>query len=289
MADDDPRLRPRTGATLLRLRQGHLDIEVFPPLLMKLAGLYRPDAARVCAEGSGILLDNLDPTALEAVARALREHGEPCFVVPAAALVPLPPEHPVAHGQILKDELELRDTAGKPHGGPWNKAIVLALGELVTETQQVKHRTGSILNAKMGYGAMMGSVSGGLALGAVLGGVAAGGGTRDTVTHTSRDLTLDLVFLEAPRRYRIESGHFDYSLLGEQRAATGEANLRTLARWFLYTAPHMATNVDRELLLAGQRPPLPRLHGPGFDGMVRWLINLVRFRKEAEAARGQTA
>jgi len=60
-AIEDPRAKPRTGATIIRLHTGRLDINVYPEVLVKHGRMYRPDATKLCSLGPGILADNLEP------------------------------------------------------------------------------------------------------------------------------------------------------------------------------------------------------------------------------------
>jgi hypothetical protein len=275
----DRREQPRTGATVIRLRQGKLEVEACAPLLVRYAGLHRPDAAAVCARAGGMLADNLDPAQASALVAALQALGEPCFAVPAAEVVPLPRAVPIHAAQLSPTDLGPLDTVGRPQEAPWEKAIALVLAAVpVVEAQRkvVHHR------APLGGMALAGAVGFGLA-GAVAGKALdrALGTEQRTVSKTDRHVWLDVVFLHPLRRYRIESGKFDYSVLGKQLATTGANNVQTLARRFLAYAPHVRTNVNAAELHKLGSLPLPHLPEKAFNETVHWLINLARFGKEA--------
>ncbi len=71
----DPWERPRDGATITRTWRGRLNLEACPQLLVKYAGMYKLDAAMVCAQGDGILADNIPWTRTTALVEALRARG----------------------------------------------------------------------------------------------------------------------------------------------------------------------------------------------------------------------
>ena len=276
----DPREKPRTGASVIRLRWGKLDVEACAPLLRRYTGLHRQDAAVACARTGGILADNIDPAQAPGLVAALQAAGEPCFAVPAAEVVPLPRAVPVLAARLSSTDLGPLDNLGRQEEAPWDKAIALVLaGVAVVEEKRktVHHR------APGGGMALAGGAAFGLA-GAIA------GGALDRSLHTEQRLVskteqrvwLDVVFLHPLRRYRIESGKFDYSVLGKQRATTGAANIQTLARWFLAYAPQVRTNVDGAELAKTGKVALPQLGEKAYNETVHWLINLARFGREAE-------
>ncbi len=275
--------RPRVGSTVIRLRLGKLNIETCPPLLVQHAGMLRLEAVTACSHGGGFLVDNLDPARAEAVAAAMQQVGEPCFVVPAAEIVPLPRAVPIHSVRLTRSDLGPTDTVGRQESAPWETAIVLALAGVATEKEERRSRRDqSVLSQRVGTaGALtMGGVAG-VAL-SVAGSALRAATSSETVHKTEQRVWLDLVFLKPLRRYRIDSGQFDYSLLGEQRAMTGELNIQRLARWFLHAAPQLLTNVDGEQLKQAGKVPLPHLTERAFNETVRWLINLARFGQKPE-------
>lgn len=270
--------RPRMGATVIRLRLGKLNLETCPPLLVQHAGMLRLEAVTACSQGGGFLADNLDPQRAQALAAALEEVDEPCFVVPAAQVVPLPRAVPVHSAHLTKTDLRPTDTVGRQESALWETAIVLALAGVATEKEERRSRRDqSVLTQRVGTaGAVtMGGVAG-VAL-SVAGSALRAATSSETAHKTEQRVWLDLVFLKPLRRYRIDSGQFDYSLLGKQRAMTGELNIQRLARWFLHAASQMLTNVDGEQLRQTGKVPLPHLTERVYNETVRWLINLARF------------
>ena len=73
------------------------------------------------------------------------------------------------------------------------------------------------------------------------------------------------------------------------RKIPSEANLRTLARWFLYAAPGMRTNLDREELLATGQAALSEVSEHQLHELTHWLINLVHFGKEEAPPKGPSS
>lgn len=280
---EDPRQRPRTGATVIRLRLGKLNIETFSSLLAQHAGLLKLEAKTTCVQGGGVPADNLEPQGAEALAAALREAGEPCFVAPAGEMAPLPRAIPVHATRLSATDLGPLDQVGRQEKAPWDKAIVLALAGVGVEREERKiSRDDSILTRAVGTaGAMSLGGMAGVAL-SVSGAAARSAVSADTSHRTEQRVWLDLVFLHPLRRYRIDSGQFDYSVLGEQLAMTGEANVQTLARWFLHWAPGLVTNVNAAGLQGKGRVRLPHLGEKGYNDMVHWLINLARFGQRPE-------
>ncbi len=278
---EDPREKARDGATVIRMRCGRLDIQVFAPLLVEHAGIHRLDAPQVCARGAGILVDNISIDAAEALAEALQEHGEGCFVVPAAFVVPLPRAKPLHAARLTPSDLGPTDTVGQVEQALWRTAVALALARVSVETTQTVPSSASLLTRRMRYVGVGGIP--GIAIGSAL----SPSTSSKTVTKSGRRTFLDTVFLAPLRRYRVDAGGFDYSILGKQLQGNSEANIQVLARWFLHAAGHMRTNFDtKQLMLTGQ-VDLPNLSSQGFEDLVHWLINLVRFGDEETPAEGE--
>jgi hypothetical protein len=232
--------------------------------------MNRVDAELICEHGHGLLADNLVPEQAEALAAALREAGEPCFVAPAAEVVPLPRGVTIRAARATPTELGPVAGHGRQEPAPWAKAIALALGWVTVEREAQEIRqdhghAGRPMGRIEGRGRYVGPpVGAGLAL------------------QPEARLWLDLVFLHPLRRYRIDSQHFDYSLLGKVERPAGEANLQALARSFLRAAPHMLTNLPAQQWSKPDASRLPHLSLHGFDETVHWLLNLARFGKQPE-------
>lgn len=266
---DDPREKPREGATIVRLREGQLDLQTFPPLLMHYLGLYRGDAIRTCAQGKGIIVDNVDVGVAEGLAEAFRAHGEDCFVIPAAFLVPLPPARPVHSARPTETDLQPVDSAGRVHSAPWDKAIVLAAAHVAVETVSTRWVPG-----RRGVCAAM---LGGMAGAVIAHGI---GGERKTTSHSTLHTLVNLVYLGKLRRYRIDSREFDYRLLGKHVQPSSEGNIRTLLQWLLPRVPRARTNLDRHGLLTGAPRAIPTMTEHALEDTVQWLINLERFERK---------
>ena len=271
----DPREKPRTGATIIQSECGRLDIELFPPLLMEYAGMHKPDATRACASEGGLLVDNVDCDVAETLAEVLKAHGEDCFVVPAADVIPLPRERQTHAARLTPSDLGPVDAAGRVEAAPWEKAIALAMGQVAVVDTRVKSADG-VLSHRLSAATRMGGV------GVVAAGIGSSPGRKTTVKRSRSQVLMDIVFLGKLRRYRIESREFDYKILGDQRQPGSEANIRALARCFLRAAPGMRTNFDAKRLMATGAASIPRYSECDFDETVHWLINMVRFEGAQE-------
>jgi hypothetical protein len=280
--EPDPRPRQRTGASVLRLRSGRLDVATIAPLLVQHLGMSRFEAATLCAHGSGIFVDNIDLTPAQALAEAMQQRGEPCFTVSAAELVPLPRAVPIHAAHLTAGDLGPLDTVGRQEKAPWDKAVALALAEVAVVEQQRPGATGG--GSRPGRAVVAGAVGLGTAsyLASKIGSATAG--PAHTTSKPAQRVWLDLVFLHPLRRYRIDSSQFDYSVLGKQLATTGAANIQTLARWFLTYAPQMRTNLNAKALQRLGQVPLARMNAKTLNETVHWLLNLARFGKEPEPA-----
>jgi hypothetical protein len=263
----DHRGEPRTGATVIRLRSGRLDLNTCPQVLREQGHLDHPDAAMLCAHGPGILADNLEPVRARDLAAALTAAGEPCFVVAAADVVDLPEAVVIASARLTHAELHLVDRKGAAYSCPWDQARTLIVAHVHQDPPSPgggdllrRHRSGS---------EVVGEFT--LHLDDPV--------YRQATLNAASHGYLDLTFTRPLRRFRVDSQHFDFSLLGNQLQPTAEANLLNLARWFLHGAPHLRTNLDAERLLATCHAHLPQVSKRHFDDLSHWLLNLVRFGK----------
>ena len=102
---------PRDGVTIIRRKSGNLNLEVFAPILIQDLGMPKADATHACARPDGLFLDNIAPSAAQAIADALHAHGEDCLVVPASEIVPLPASRPVHSATLHKDGVTFTDAA----------------------------------------------------------------------------------------------------------------------------------------------------------------------------------
>jgi hypothetical protein len=256
----------RDGATVIRLRWDRLDVETLTRTLLQAGHLTEPDAARLCFLSPGILADNIDPQIAPALAAALQAQGEPCLVVPAAQLLPLPPATEVSQLQLTRTALHPMVAGAPVEECRWSSAPSLALAHI------------HALGTKTIPEPMLGVIDHALtAFVTPFGGLV--GEVPATMQVPTESLTayLDLAFTNPDRRYRIRSDRFDFSLLHEQLQPTAEANIHDLARWFLSVAPQVRTNVDAARLLATNQAPLPQLSVAQFDDLTHWLVNLAHF------------
>ena len=267
--------KPRDGSTLIRRRAGRLDLETFAPLFAQSLGIYKGDATKLCMQEDPLLLDNIEPPKAQAVMEALAAHGEDCFIIPAADLVPLPRRKPAHALKLTQEEIGFVDAAGGVESVPWGQAIVLVAGHVPFTTTDRKAVVGfGLLGRKLNYGAAAAGLGAGAAV--LLQNAIDGGAPVQTVTTSSAHTWVDLVFLKPLRRFRIDGREFDYTLLGDQRQPASEANILTLVRWLLHYLPPVRTNMDTEQLEHTGRTSLPTYSDHGFNHTVRWLINLVR-------------
>jgi hypothetical protein len=275
MLFDDPREKPRDGVTIIRLHAGRLDLETFADLFIQHLRMLRPEATRVCLQEGGILFDNIAPEVAKALAQDLQAHGEECFLIPAADLVPLPRAKPIHAVSLTEEDVSFADATGHVESVPWGKSIVLALGHVLVEqrTDKVVHR--GLLTQNVGMAGALGGLTG-----ADLAGGLGGGVKHKMVTTQDERLYLDFVALGPLRRYRIDAGECDYSVLGDQRQLSSVSNLRLLADLLLRHAPQLRTNFDAPQKPTQAATPLPKLSLHGMDAVVQWLVNLVRFHPE---------
>lgn len=277
---DDPRERPRDGATVIRERSGRLDLEIFAPLVAQHTGLHRAEAAKICQTGYGILVDNIDLAAAEALAAALQAHGEPCFVIPAAFLIPLPRAKAVHGLRLLKTELHLVDAAGHVETAPWDKLLLLAAAHVPVERTVQRIAPDNLFTRRVSYGAVALGGAAGAAIAAAGGAMTSGPRTKQSsALHT----VANIVALHPLRRYEFDGRELDYSVLGAQVQPSSEANARLMIRWLLTVAPQLRCNLDADRLRAGAEVPLPVQSRHDLDAAVHWMINLARFGTGAAA------
>jgi len=150
---EDPRERPRDGATLIRERSGRLELETFVPLVAQHTGLHRSEAAKVCQAGHGILVDNIETAVAQALAADLNAHDEKCFIIPAAAVIALPRAKPIHGLRLLKAELHLVDAAGHVEVVPWDKLLILAAAHVPVEKTTSTGTGGNLFTRHVSYGA----------------------------------------------------------------------------------------------------------------------------------------
>ena len=74
--------------------------------------MYRPDTAKACARGASILGDDIDLDAAKALAKALREHGKDCLIVPAISVVSRPEAKAIHAARLTESSLYPTNTAG---------------------------------------------------------------------------------------------------------------------------------------------------------------------------------
>lgn len=277
---EDPRERPRDGATVIRERAGRLDLETFAPLVAQHTGLHRAEAAKICQAGHGVLVDNIDVSAAEALAAALHAHGEPCFVIPAAFLIPLPRAKAIHGLRLLKRELQLVDAAGHVQTVPWDKLLLLAAAHVPVERTVQRSAPDNLFTRRVSYGAVALGGAAGAAIAAAGSAVTSGPRARQSsALHT----LANIVALHPLRRFEFDGRELDYSVLGEQVQPSSEANARLILRWLLTVAPHLRCNLEADQMRAGIEAPLPVHTRHDLDATVHWMINLARFGTGAAA------
>jgi hypothetical protein len=250
-----------TGATVIRTHCGHLDINTFPPLLAQHAGLAKADATRACMRAGGIVAENLAPAAAEALAQAMRDLGEDCFVVSAAEVVALPPEQHIHSARFGRADWHPLDAAGHEHAAPWQDALTLSAAHLALTTTRTVSTSGLAVHLNSATRMPVGDGSG-----------------RYQVKSSSVHTLVDLAFANPLRLYRLDGREFDYSILGEQRGNSSEENIQALVRWLVYAAPRLHANFDTQQLLQTGHLTIPTLSAHDFTDLTRWLVNLARLR-----------
>ncbi|MEN6645504.1 MAG: hypothetical protein ABFE08_23920 [Armatimonadia bacterium] len=268
---EDPRELPRTGATILRLKSGRLDLEVFTRVFVNQLKLIKSEATKLCQQESGILVDNIDPKLAEALAGELRSLGEECVVVPAADLMMLPRPYPVHAVRLTRSGLSVRGTGEDWVQLAWDELAVLALGQ-VTFEEQTTRSTDSLLTRRITPISAMGGVGGAVGAAMAVSGAMQG---RTTTTKSSqlRQL-LDLVSDGGQQYYRIDGRHFDYSILGDQIGHSSTANILTFSRWLLSYSLKAWTNIDSKQLQQTGTCPIPSHSLHGLSDIAKWLLNL---------------
>lgn len=270
---EDPRELPRTGSTILRLKSGRLDLEVFPRVFVNRLGLLKSEATKLCQQESGIVVDNVDPKLAEALATDLRGLGEECVTMPAAEVIMLPRPYPVHAVRLTRSALCLRGTSEEWRQVAWDDLAIVALGNVAFEEQHTRS-TDTLLTRRIAPISALGGVGG--AVGAAM--AATGALQSRTTTTKSSQLhqLLDLVNSTGELYYRIDARHFDYSLLGDQRGNSSSANILTFCRWLLNYSPKAWTNLNTKQLQQTGTCPIPSQSLHGLTDIAKWLLNLQK-------------
>lgn len=258
--DDEDDLPPSgEGAAVLRFSADPLSVEGFPDVLVAHLGLVRAEAATVCRNAGGILLEDAGAAQAQAIAADLRALGEDCLVVPSSRLISLPRSLPIHSAALTAADLGPTDAAGGRDSAPWQDALAMVMGHVPHE--EIQTHTRRRLSS--------------LALGGIPG-MAVGTSHKTTTKRASTRVLLQIVFDDPVRCYEINSREFDYSLLGAQLQPNSEANIQALARWFLHACPGLRVNFDHDRLLQTGRAELPLSTPKGLNQTARWLVNLEK-------------
>lgn len=258
-----PAQQSRDGVSLVRLRTGRLNLETFAPVFVETLGLMRGDATHLCQHESGILLDNIPRPVAEQVAAALQQHGEDCFLIPAAEVVALDPPRQVHDLRFVKQGVILHGPEGEQADVPFEQLAALAISHvIINETHLKQHPPGLVQYLGMGatsYAPLH---------------------LSETV-HTSEMLHyLDLAGRDGSVYFRVDAAQVDFHMLGEQMQPTSLGNLLTLGRWMLTYASQLRTNVDVNALEHTGTTRLPMHSAHGLTQVSEWLLNLAKFGKE---------
>lgn len=275
MIFEDRRELPRTGATILRVRNTRLDLETFTPLFVQHLQVPKFEATRLCQLDSGTLLDNIDPGLAERIAADLRAHGEECVVVPAVKIVKLPRPHLICAMQFHQTGVEVRGAGEDWHHIRWEDLSCLAMGQVAVE--EVKRTSRSLLTRRI--------TSPGYLAGDPISTIASASVPRSNVSvskSSSQHQLVEIVSLLPLAYCRLDARHFDYSILGDQRQDGSTANVLTLARWLLHYASHMRCNIDAEQLKQTGKTVMPGTDQHGLMEVSEWLANLAQFSEAAE-------
>lgn len=268
---EDPRELPRTGSTILRLKSGRLDLEIFTRVFVNQLKLIKSEATKLCQQESGILVDNIDPKLAGSLAGELLALGEECVVIPAADVMTLARPYPVHAVRLTRTGLFLRGTSDEWGQVAWDDLAVVALANVAFEEQHTRS-TDSMLTRRITPISAMGGVGG--AVGAAM---AASGAlqSRTTTSKTSQvHQLLDLVNTSGEQHYRIDGRHFDYSILGDQIGHSSSVNILTLCRWLLNYSTKAWTNLNNDQLQHTGTCPIPSHSLHGLTDIAKWLLNL---------------
>lgn len=250
----------RSGVSILLERCDGIDPKAIAPILMQRLGMVRIDAVEACERGGGVLADNVDRAAAEAVVADLKALGEPCVIVPAAGVVPLP-RREVAHAARLKEkEAFFVEETGQEAEEPWSKGVALAFCNVIIDETEMKlvpvPRLLQPINPLT-----MAPIRPGL--------------KQEVLLETREpESVIDVIFANPPRAYRIYGKAFDYEILGDQKQESWEANILTLARWLLYAMPQARANFDAKALMQTGRVNLATYEGQYLRNVLCWLLNL---------------
>ncbi len=262
----------KESVSVIRNRIGQLDTTVFPELLVIHASMDRAVATRVCRQGAGILLDNLDPLKAEELLKALEDHGEKCFAVPSSEVLPLPKATKIHTVLMSESDFTVVQASGLDEQHTWSRLQVLAVARLQAEIRRNTSHTKSFLTRRFHP---VGTGVPGMA-GIAMNIVAPRQKSGKYASVSEPAILMDLVLRDPYHRYRIEAGLFNYNFLGEQIQPSSSANLILLIRLLLQSAPHLRCNVERDKLLADGVVPFPVLSIQAFEDLVHWLSNFAQ-------------
>jgi hypothetical protein len=132
-------------------------------------------------------------------------------------------------------------------------------------------------------GAAIGFAAGGIvgaAIGASIGGAT---GTRTKrVEKEERLVTLDLVSLQPPRRFRIEMGGFNFQVLGPEVQPSTRENIRRLLAKLIAWCPHVRTTTTPEELYAPGRFHTAQFDSErDFEARLEWMLNCALHAPQA--------
>lgn len=266
-------LDPNAPYALLMHEWVELKPQQFGPLVAQTLGLAMADAARQLKIQQGIITRSAPLARVRTLGQQLAQHNVMTFAVPTERMVGLP--H-VTHvrGATWTEQgfVPQLDTRGTSELLPWSAVVAMGIGQ-VTETT-VKVKTESDPSARMA-GAAVGFAAGGFigaAVGASIGGAA---GTRQKrVEKEKQQVVMDMVSLQPPRRYRIESSGFAFVILGPEVQHSTRENMRALFSKLIAWCPHARATITPEQLYAQGRFSPPKFGSDEeFAGRIEWLVN----------------
>jgi hypothetical protein len=222
----------------------------------------------------GVVAEGEEAQSAHTLAALLTEKGQAAVAAPSSLL-----ESPAAAVVALKAELgregfELTAAKGEgePERLPWSRLSVICAAAF--EVRQSRVVTGTTPTEMTERAVRLGlTMVTGLPL------MKSKTQTKTVVESKDRALQLDLLFIEPPRRVRIDARAFDYSLLGGAMGYGAEANFLALLSELAARAPQALLGQGTRALLS-KAPASQSLYESleDLEREERWLLSLSVLR-----------
>lgn len=233
------------------------------------------DMAAAVHRSWGLVAESLPAAEAEDLAAALGAAGQDCVAVPTSLLEQVPPVVSATKIRFSDGGFELLEGRERPSPErmPWPRlAALCAAGLEVKMTTTVAEGAGPAAMAER-------AVRLGLTLVTGLPLMKRRAEAKRTVESRDRRLLLDILFLDPPRRVRVDAGDFDYSVLGARMGYGAELNFRSLLEALALRAPPALLGRGSRALLA-RRPAGESLYESLdlLEREERWLLSLAALR-----------